>query len=91
MVPVTIVHFVGSSTGLKQTLVHPRNFDRPISLDRMLRSNAAVSTSIPMTDPWDGTGIFAYMNGCFFNGKLVGKFTSLMDPVRYLFGIKVIT
>ena len=26
-----------------------------------------------------GTGIFTYMNGWFFNGKLVGKYTSPMD------------
>ena len=35
--------------------------------------------------PWriHGTGALGpYMSGCFFNGKLVGKYTSPMDPIR---------
>ena len=35
--------------------------------------------------PWriHGTGALGpYMSGCFFNGKLVGKYSSPMDPIR---------
>ena len=33
--------------------------------------------------PWriHGNGIFTYMNGWFLLGKLVGKYTSPMDPM----------
>ena len=41
-----------------------------------------------------GLRLFTYMDGCvFFNGNLLGKFTSAMDPMDYfhLFLLKTLT
>ena len=40
------------------------------------------STQKPMTDPWDESGIITHPWRVDFYGKLVGKYTSPLDPIR---------